>query len=101
MDMKKDTLLQRGVVRVVISGPLRLILGKEIIIDYNDGITIHDIVNQLSKLYNEKTGRGHNKFSDLLNQLIIYINGNRWDKKTYLKIDKDTRIDIIHIINGG
>lgn len=99
--MKKDTLLQRDQVKIVISGPLRLILGKEVTIQYNDGLTIHDVMNQISKLYSEKTGRGHNKFSDLLNQLIIYVNGSRWDKTTKLKIDENTRVDIIHIINGG
>ncbi len=99
--MKKDTLLQEGSIRIVISGPLKLILGREVLIPYYEGITINDVIRRISELYKEKTGKGHNKFDSLMKQLIIYVEGRKWDKKSSLKLDRDSRVDIVHIINGG
>jgi len=99
--MKKDTLLQEGNIEVVISGPLKLILGRKVSITHYEGITIKDVINHISDIYKEKTGKGHNKFEELMKQLVIYVDGRKWDKKSLLKLDKDSRVDIVHIINGG
>ncbi len=99
--MKRDTSLQKGDIKIVVSGPLKLVIGREISIPYNEGITIQEVIQYLTKLYEERTGKGYNKFDDLMNQLVIYIGGRKWDKKSKLKLDRNTRVDIVHIINGG
>ncbi len=99
--MKRDTSLQKGDIKIVISGPLKLVIGREISIPYHEDITIQEVIQHLTKLYEERTGKGHNKFDDLMKQLVIYIGGRKWDKKTVLKLDRNTRVDIVHIINGG
>ncbi|GEM_PF-5509574 len=88
-------------IRIVISGPLRLRIGREIDIESSEGISIFNIIDILRERYEKDIGRGHQSFNQLMNQIIFLIDGKRWDKKEDIKVKPGTQINVIHMLNGG
>ncbi len=85
---------------IKISGPMRLIVGREVIYKTNDSASIFEVLDYLKNVYNKKKRVGNN-FDSILNQLIIYVDGKRWNKKDDIRVKGGSKIDIVHVINGG
>ena len=87
-------------IEVRVSGPIRFRIGREIKIPYKHDMTIDDIINVIREKYISSYREGHHSFDDVVKQVVIYIDGRRWNGGN-VKLRRGVKIDIVHIINGG
>ena len=90
-----------GGIKVVISGPLRLRVGRELHIETENGISIFKIMDMVKERYEKGITGGYQSFKQLSNQIVVLINGERWNKKEDVEVQPGSTVNIIHLLNGG